>query len=82
LVFISGGIERIKNKAQRIKQATTLHKCIACGDSNFMLYSLCSMLYRKASSNKIPATPLHPKKLSVPLQAILGYKPSGLSKKK
>jgi hypothetical protein len=47
----------------------------------YALYSIISTLL-SAISNKNLTTPLYPKKLSVPLQAILGYKPSGLSKKK
>jgi hypothetical protein len=53
----------------------------------FILYALCFIenalcFTEKQVQTKIPQPPLHPKKLSVPLQAILGYKPSGLSKKK
>ena len=46
----------------------------------FVLYAL--FFTCKAISNKNLTTPLFLRKLSVPLQAILGYKPSGLSKKK
>jgi len=50
----------------------------------FMLYALLKMLYAflQAISNKKTIPPLHPKKLSVPLQAILGYKSTDLSKTK
>jgi hypothetical protein len=49
-----------------------------------MLYALLKMLYAflQAISNKKTIPPLHPKKLSVPLQAILGYKSTDLSKTK
>ena len=46
----------------------------------YALYSIISTLLL-AISNKNFTTPLFLRKLSVPLQAILGYKPSGLSKK-
>jgi hypothetical protein len=53
------------------------------GNKIYLNFALWSLLFdSNVSSNKIPTTPLHPKKLSVPLQAILGYKSTGLLKTK